>query len=53
MFCCGGDRNFFHQNQIHPAEFLSIVRRSENDDRKIIEWVVNRANQTEKNFRTL
>ena len=43
MFCCGGDRNFFHQNNIHPSEFLGVVRRSENDDQKIIDWVLNRA----------
>lgn len=42
MFCCGGDRNFFHQNKIHPSEFLGIVRRSEDDDQKIIDWVVSR-----------
>ena len=42
MFCCGGDRHFFHHNHIHPSEFLGVVRRSENDDHKIIDWVVNR-----------
>ena len=42
MFCCGGDRNFFHQNRIHPAEFLGAVRRSENDDQQIIDWVLKR-----------
>ena len=43
MFCCGGDRNFFHQHEIHPSEFLSVVRRAGDDDQKIIDWVVKRA----------
>lgn len=46
MFCCGGDRNFFHHNKIHPSEFLSVVRRAKDDDQKIIEWVVKRSKQT-------
>ena len=43
MFCCGGDRHFFHQNNIHPSEFLGVVRQAENDDQKIIDWVIGRA----------
>ena len=35
-------QEFFHQNRIHPAEFLGAVRRSENDDQKIIDWVLKR-----------
>jgi hypothetical protein len=42
MFCCGGDRNFFHQNRIHPSEFLGAVRRAGDDDQKIIDWVVQK-----------
>lgn len=42
MFCCGGDRNFFHHNRIHPAEFLGAVRRAGDDDQKIIDWVVQK-----------
>jgi len=42
MFCCGGDRNFFQQNDIHPAEFLRVVKRSGNDDRAIVDWVIAR-----------
>jgi hypothetical protein len=42
MFCCGGDRHFFHHNNIHPSEFLGIVRRAGEDDQKIIDWVVQR-----------
>lgn len=42
MFCCGGDRNFFQENDIHPAEFLRIVKRSGNNDGAIVDWVVAR-----------
>ena len=43
MFCCGGDRNFFRTNDIHPSEFLRVVRDAEEDDHDIIEWVVKRS----------
>ena len=52
MFCCGGVE-FFHQNQIHPAEFLSIVRRAENDDRKIIVGSQSGKIKLKINLRTL
>jgi len=42
MFCCGGDRHFFHHNRIHPSEFLGVVRRAGEDDQKIIDWVIQR-----------
>jgi len=41
MYGCGGDREFFRTNNIHPAEFLQIVRSLE-DDSSIMQWVVNR-----------
>lgn len=42
MFCCGGDRRFFKENNIHPAEFLRLVwDKGENDD-FIILWVADR-----------
>jgi hypothetical protein len=44
MYGCGGDRRFFQQHDIHPAEFLSLVWRHENDDAAIVEWVVRRKN---------
>ena len=40
MFCCGGDRKFFKEHNILPAEFLSVVWRHEKDDDAIVEWVV-------------
>ena len=42
MFCCGGDRNFFQENDVHPAEFLRIVKRAGKNDQAIIDWVVDR-----------
>ena len=43
MYCCGGDRRFFQQHNIHPAEFLSLVWRQENNDAAIADWVVKRS----------
>ena len=43
MYCCGGDRRFFRAHDIHPAEFLSLVWRHENDDAAIVAWVVRRS----------
>jgi hypothetical protein len=42
MYCCGGDRNFFQENDVHPAEFLRIVKRAGQNDQAIIDWVVAR-----------
>ena len=43
MYCCGGDRRFFQAHSIHPAEFLSLVWRSGDNDAAIIDWVVQRS----------
>jgi hypothetical protein len=43
MFCCGGDRSFFKQHDIQPAEFLSLVWRAGDNDNVIIDWVVRRS----------
>ena len=43
MFCCGGDRSFFQQHDIFPAEFLSLVWRHGDDDAAIVDWVVRRS----------
>jgi hypothetical protein len=40
MYCCGGDRRFFKEHDINPAEFLSLVWRNENNDAAIVDWVV-------------
>ena len=42
MFCCGGDRAFFQAHDIHPAEFLTLVWRNENNDTAIVDWVLRR-----------
>ncbi len=43
MYCCGGDRKFFKAHDIHPAEFISLVWRNQNNDASIVDWVVNRS----------
>ena len=43
MYCCGGDRRFFQEYNIHPAEFLSLVWRQEGNDAAIVDWVVKRS----------
>lgn len=42
MYGCGGDRNFFRDNNIHPAEFLRAAWAYEDDESKLIDWVVAR-----------
>lgn len=42
MYGCGGDRNFFKENNIHPAEFLRAAWAYEDDTSKLIDWVVAR-----------
>ncbi len=39
MYCCGGDRRFFRDNHIHPAEFLRVVWAYQQEEAKIIDWV--------------
>ena len=43
MYSCGGDRRFFKQHDIHPAEFLSLVCRNGDNDAATIDWVVKRS----------
>ncbi len=43
MYCCGGDRKFLKAHDIHPAEFVSLVWRNQNNDAAIIDWVVKRS----------
>jgi hypothetical protein len=43
MYSCGGDRAFFKKHDIHPAEFLNLVWRHENNDAAVVEWVAQRA----------
>jgi hypothetical protein len=39
MFGCGGDRAFFQQFHMKPAEFLKLTWESGSDDRRIIDAV--------------
>lgn len=39
MYGCGGDRAFFTEHGIHPADFLRVVWAAGDDDRKIIDFV--------------
>lgn len=39
MYGCGGDRKFFRESNIHPAEFLRHVWASRDSDAKVIGWV--------------
>ncbi len=43
MYGCGGDRRFFKQHDIHPAEFLQVVWHAGDDDKVIVDWVAQRA----------
>src|SRR5947207_3111348 len=43
MFCCGGDRRFFKEHNILPAEFLSLVWRHEYAEAAIVDWVLRRS----------
>ncbi len=39
MFGCGGDRAFFTQHGLHPADFLRVTWAAGDDDKKIIDFV--------------
>jgi hypothetical protein len=43
MYGCGGDRAFFREHQIHPADFLRMAWASEGNDRKLIDWVKSKS----------
>jgi len=42
MYGCGGDRGFFKETNIHPAEFLRAAWAYEDDESKLIDWVLAR-----------
>jgi hypothetical protein len=39
MYGCGGDRAFFAQHNVHPADLLRVTWAAEDDDQKIIDYV--------------
>jgi len=43
MYGCGGDRRFFREHDIHPAEFLRLVEANLDDDAAVIAWVKARS----------
>lgn len=39
MYCCGGDRRFLKDHNLHPSDFLRIVWASHGDDQKVLKFV--------------
>ncbi len=39
MYSCGGDRRFFRENKVDPAEFLRVVWTANGNQAEIIAWV--------------
>jgi hypothetical protein len=39
MYCCGGDRRFFREHRIDPAEFLRTVWSAKGNQAEIVAWV--------------
>lgn len=42
MYGCGGDRNFFREHGIHPADFLRNVWSAHGDKQKVVEYVLGK-----------
>lgn len=42
MYDCGGDRRFFREHNIHPADFLREVWATEGDEAKLLAYVRGR-----------
>lgn len=47
MYGCGGDRGFFDEWDLDPADFLRVTWAAEEDDSKIIQYVKDRAARAE------
>lgn len=43
MYCCGGDRKFFKEHNLLPAEFLAAVWRNDSNDDALVDWVARRS----------
>lgn len=43
MYCCGGDRKFFKEHNILPAEFLALIWRHEDNESAVVDWVSRRS----------
>jgi len=44
MYCCAGDRRFFKQYGIHPADFLRFVWAVDGNESRILEYVKGTSN---------
>ena len=44
MYCCGGDRAFLRQHDIHPADFLRVVWAADGDSAKVVKYVKEHGN---------
>ncbi len=43
MFGCGGDRNFLKKyGDLHPADFLRHLWASDDNDEKVVDWILGR-----------
>lgn len=42
MYGCGGDRRFFKEHDIHPAEFLQVIWQAGDNDKPVVEFVAAR-----------
>ncbi len=42
MYCCGGDRGFLRNYNIHPADFLRVVWAADGDRDSILDYVKSR-----------
>lgn len=42
MYLCAGDRAFFKEQNIHPAEFLAFVAANMDNDEAVVDFVVSR-----------
>ena len=45
MYNCGGDRNFFREHGLHPADFLRHVWAAQGDRGKVLEFVRERSSR--------
>ena len=45
MYGCSGDRSFFKEYNIHPADFLRIAWAYEKDESKLVDWVIAQKSQ--------
>ncbi len=41
MYCCGGDRGFLNQHDIHPADFLRVVWAADGNTDYVVDYVRN------------